>query len=137
MALTELDCILQLVVAPGRTLPVSARLSYRSWDPYSVHISFTLEGRAPVSWVFARSLLAEGFVRPSGLGDVRIWPGGAQQPECLYLALSSPHGQALFTLPAAAVTPWVGTTYHLVPDGFEEASPDLDGELSRLLGEIA
>ncbi|QIZ01001.1 SsgA family sporulation/cell division regulator [Streptomyces sp. S1D4-11] len=137
MALTELECILQLVVASGRTIPVSTRLSYHSWDPHSVHIVFYTEGRTPVSWVFARDLLSEGTVRPSGLGDVRIWPGGAQEPGLLCLELSSPHGQALFTVPLDVVTSWLGRTYHLVPAGFEGASLDLDSELSRLLGEVA
>ncbi|MFE0820682.1 SsgA family sporulation/cell division regulator [Streptomyces sp. NPDC058847] len=137
MALAELDCVLQLVVAPGRTIPVPARLSYRSWDAYSAHITFTLEGHTPVTWVFARNLLAEGLVRPSGLGDVRVWPAGAEQPGPLYLALSSPDGQALFTVPADVVTPWLEMTYRVVPAGFEGASLDLDSELSQLLGEAA
>ncbi|MEU6602875.1 SsgA family sporulation/cell division regulator [Streptomyces flaveolus] len=137
MALAELDCTLQLVVTPGRNIPVSARFSYRSWDPYGVHITFTLEGHAPVSWVFARNLLAEGLVRPSGLGDVRIWPASAERPGSLCLALSSPDGQALFTVPVDVVAPWLGRTYHMVPAGFERASLDLDSELSQLLGEAA
>ncbi|MCF1597947.1 SsgA family sporulation/cell division regulator [Streptomyces muensis] len=137
MSLAELDCILQLVVAPGRSIPVPARLSYRSWDPYSVHIAFRVEGLATVSWVFARDLLAEGTVRPSGLGDVHIWPGDAEQPGLVCLELSSPDGRALLTVPLDVVMPWLERTYHLVPAGFEGASVDLDNELSWLLGEVA
>jgi hypothetical protein len=136
MPLPEIDCILHLIVGPGRTVPVSARFSYRSCDPYGVHIRFSIEGGNPVSWVFARDLLAQGMVRPSGLGDVRIWPCSAES-ELLYLELSSPDGRALFTVPADVVTPWLGMTYQMVPAGFEGPSLDIDSALSRLLGEVA
>lgn len=137
MALAELECILQLVVAPGATLPVSAHFSYRSWEPYSIHVVFHLDERASVSWVFGRDLLAQGTVRPSGLGDVKIWPGVSEQGGVMWLELASPDGRALFTAPLDVVRPWLARTYHLVPAGFEGASLDLDSELSRLLGEVA
>ncbi|MFJ6651107.1 SsgA family sporulation/cell division regulator [Streptomyces sp. NPDC091290] len=136
MHIAELNCTMHLVVAPGFTIPVDARFSYRSWDPYSIHVAFSVPGRAAVSWVFARDLLAEGTGRPSGLGDVRIWPGGAGQAAFICLDLSSPYGRARFTAPATEVTPWLGRTYHLVPAGFETAWLNLDGELSLLLGEV-
>ncbi|MEW1686000.1 SsgA family sporulation/cell division regulator [Streptomyces sp. NPDC093594] len=136
MLIAELNCILHLVISPRHTSPISARLSYRSCDPYSVHIDFFVPGRVTVSWVFARDLLAEGTVRPSGLGDVRIWPGGTGRSAFVCLDLSSPHGRARLTACASEVTSWVGWTYHLVPAGFESASLDLDGELSLLLGEV-
>lgn len=136
-SLTELDCILQLVVAPGRTIPAPARFAYSSRDPYAVSITFDVYGPSPVRWFFARDLLEEGTVRPSGHGDVRIWPGQAQQSAFLCLELSAPDGYALFTAPVAAVRPWLSRTYHLVSAGLEGASFDVDGELSRLLGEVA
>lgn len=136
-SLTELDCTLQLVIHPQRPIPVSARLSYFSHDPYAIHIAFNAYGPAPVRWVFARDLLAEGMVRPSGHGDVRIWPQDANQPGLVCLELSSPEGHALFTMPVAAVRPWLMRTYHLVRAGLEAATLDLDGELSRLLREAA
>ncbi|WP_331751975.1 SsgA family sporulation/cell division regulator [Streptomyces chartreusis] len=136
MDFAEVDCIMQLVMASGRAIPVPARFSYHSWDPYSIHASFSVEGHAPVSWLFARDLFAEGMVRPSGLGDVHIWPGGAGQSGLLCLELSSPDGRALLTVPVEVMAPWLGRTYHLVPAGFEEASLDLDSELSWLLGEV-
>ncbi len=43
----------------------------------------------------------------------------------------------LFTAPAAVVRPWLMRTYHLVPAGHEQATLDLDRELSQLLGEVA
>ena len=137
MALAELDCILHFVAPGGLAIPVTAHLSYDSQDPYAVHVTFYTEERAPISWSFARDLLAEGTVRPSGFGDVQLWPGSADHAGLLCLKLASPDGQALFTLSMDLVTPWLCRTYHLVPTGFEGASLDLDRELSRLLGEVA
>ncbi|MEW1649048.1 SsgA family sporulation/cell division regulator [Streptomyces sp. NPDC091219] len=137
MPLVDLDCTARLVISPGTTVPVSTNLSFRSWEPYSVHISFSMEGRAPVNWVFARELLAEGIVRPSGLGDVRIWPEDSDRPGFLSLQLSSPYGRALLALPAGLVTPWLARTYHAVPAGFEGGSLEFDRELARLLGKAA
>ncbi|MFE2336661.1 SsgA family sporulation/cell division regulator [Streptomyces coelicoflavus] len=137
MPLTELDCALQLVVTADRSVPVSARFSYRTQDPYSVHVTFYVEGLPPVSWVFARDLLADGAVRPSGLGDVRIWPQRTEHSDSIWLELTSPHGRALLTMPAETMSPWLARIHILVPAGSEEAALDLDGELSRLLDEVA
>ena len=137
MTLAELDCILHFVAAQGRPIPVPTRLSYHSDDPYAVHIAFHMADQDPVSWVFARDLLAAGTARPSGHGDVRIRPGVAEQSESLLLELSPHRRRALFTMPAAVVKPWIEQTYRLVPAGFEGASLDLDSEVSRLLGEVA
>lgn len=137
MPSTELNCTMQLVIVPGRSIPVSAHFSYRSRDPYGIHVTFRLEERPPVEWVFARDLLAEGTVRPSGFGDVRIWPEKEGQVGSLGIELDSPFGHALLNMPLDVMTAWLGQTYHLVPAGFEEAALDLDGELSRLLGEVS
>ncbi|MFF9490714.1 SsgA family sporulation/cell division regulator [Streptomyces sp. NPDC014676] len=116
---------------------MSARFSYYARDPYGIHVVFQLDERPPVSWVFARDLLAEGTVRPSGIGDVRIWPGKEAESNSLCLELASPCGRALLTVPVDIVTAWLGETYRLVPAGFEAAAQDVDGELSRLLGEVS
>jgi hypothetical protein len=136
MSSTELDCLVDLAVGAGRSIPVSAHFSYSSQDPYSIHVTFHYEGRPPVTWVFGRDLLAEGTVRPSGLGDVRIWPEEERQPRALRLELTSPHGYALLSLPSDALTAWLGQIYRLVPPGLEDTALDLDDELSQLLGEV-
>ncbi|MFE0420538.1 SsgA family sporulation/cell division regulator [Streptomyces tendae] len=115
---------------------MSAHFSYCSGDPHGIVVDFYLDERPPVTWTFARDLLAEGSVRPSGLGDVRVWPGEGEQTGRLYLALTSPHGHALLTMPRDAMTTWLGQIYRLVPPGFEETALDLDAELSQLLGEV-
>ncbi|WP_225627467.1 SsgA family sporulation/cell division regulator [Streptomyces werraensis] len=115
---------------------MSAHFSYSSQDPYGIHVTFHHEERPLVTWVFGRDLLAEGSVRLSGLGDVRIWPEEGEQPRSLLLELTSPYGYALLSLPADAMTTWLAQTYHLVPPGFEETVLNLDDELSQLLGEV-
>ncbi|MGW5638895.1 SsgA family sporulation/cell division regulator [Streptomyces sp. NPDC003832] len=135
---TEIECTLHLYVQPKRTVPVRTRFSYSARDPYSVHITFhTPEPATTVRWVLARDLLADGMTRPSGLGDVRIWPAGTPQPDHCWLELSPPDGRALFTMPLHQVRPWLAQTYQLIPAGSEAAALDLDGELCQLLGEAA
>lgn len=73
-SVVELELELNLVLSPERSVPVPARLSYGSHDPYAVHITFHLDTGTPVTWVFSRELLVEGTFRPCGQGDVRIWP---------------------------------------------------------------
>lgn len=56
----ERELELKLVLSPERSIPVPARLSYRTDDPYAVHITFHIGSDHPVSWTFARELLVEG-----------------------------------------------------------------------------
>ena len=65
---------LRLVVSGDSSLPVPAGLRYETTDPYAVHATFHTGGGETVDWVFARDLLSEGLLRPSGAGDVRVWP---------------------------------------------------------------
>ena len=43
-----------------------ARLTYRTDDPYAVHVTFHIGSDSPVNWTFARELLVEGVFRPCG-----------------------------------------------------------------------
>ncbi|CAM5284970.1 SsgA family sporulation/cell division regulator [Streptomyces tanashiensis] len=70
----ERELELKLVLSPERSIPVPARLSYRTDDPYAVHITFHVGTDHPVNWTFARELLVEGVFRACGHGDVRIGP---------------------------------------------------------------
>ena len=65
---------LRLVVSSESSLPVPAGLRYDTADPYAVHATFHTGAEETVEWVFARDLLAEGLHRPTGTGDVRVWP---------------------------------------------------------------
>ncbi|MCC9308548.1 SsgA family sporulation/cell division regulator [Kitasatospora sp. RB6PN24] len=141
-SVVEQELQLELVLSPERSVPVAARFSYGSHDPYAVHVTFHLDTGCPVTWVFARELLVEGTFRPCGQGDVRIWPSLAPRPAggaparrrgVLCLALSSPGGDALLEAPLPAVASWLERCHRLVPPGCELGVLDLEGSLAALL----
>lgn len=129
----ERELELNLVLSPERSIPVPARLTYRTEDPYAVHISFHISSDTPVNWTFARELLVEGVFRPCGHGDVRIWPTKVDGRSVLCVALSSPDGDALLEAPSSAVSAWLERTLRLVPPGTETDRLGIDDGLARLL----
>jgi Streptomyces sporulation and cell division protein, SsgA len=133
----ERDLEVGLVVSPGRTIAVPARLTYRTADPYAVHITFHINSASPVSWTFARELLVEGVFRPCGHGDVRVWPTKADARDVVCMALTSPDGDALLQAQTAAVSAWLERTLRLVPPGSESGRLGLDDALSDLLAPAA
>ncbi|MCD9141511.1 SsgA family sporulation/cell division regulator [Streptomyces albireticuli] len=130
----ERELELNLVLSPDHSIPVPARLSYRSADPYAVHISFHVTSDSPVNWTFARELLVEGVFRPSGHGDVRVWPTHADGRSLVCMALSSPDGEALLEAPASPVAAWLERTLMAVAPGSEPERLALDEALRELLG---
>src|ERR1700759_3868137 len=91
---------LRLVVSSESSLPVPAGLRYDTADPYAVHATLPTAAEETVEWVFARDLLAEGLHRPTGTGDVRVWPSRSHGQGVVCIALSSPEGEALLEAPA-------------------------------------
>lgn len=128
---------LRLVVPGGPSLPVLALLHYAVADPWAVSVTFHTggEGDGMVEWLFARELLTEGVARPSGQGDVRVWPADGEDGPAVNLAMASPSGSACFELDRDALVTFLQQTYLAVPTGSEESAVDLDAELSRLLGD--
>lgn len=125
----ERELELQLVLSPERSIPVPARLVYRSDDPYAVHITFHIGSETPVHWTFARELLMDGVFRPCGEGDVRVWPGRVRDRTVICLALRSPEGEALLHAPSQAIAAWLERTLRVVPPGTEsDHLPELDPE---------
>ncbi|WP_405617472.1 SsgA family sporulation/cell division regulator [Streptomyces sp. NBC_01511] len=129
----ERELEINLVLSPERSIPVPARLTYRTADPYAVHITFHISSDTPVNWTFARELLVEGVFRPCGHGDVRIWPTKVDGRGVLCVALSSPDGDALLEAPSAAVSAWLERTLRLVPPGTETDRLGIDAGLALLL----
>ncbi|WEH17647.1 SsgA family sporulation/cell division regulator [Streptomyces sp. VNUA24] len=129
----ERELELGLVLSPERTLPVPAKLGFRSDDPYAVHITFHINSDRPVHWTFARELLVEGVFRPCGQGDVRVWPTKVSGRGVVLMALSSPDGDALLEAPAAAVSAWLERTLRVVPPGSEFDMLGFDDGLAELL----
>ncbi|MEV0179624.1 SsgA family sporulation/cell division regulator [Streptomyces sp. NPDC050625] len=129
----ERELELRLVLSPERSIPVPARLGYRTADPYAVHITFHINSEHPVHWTFARELLVEGVFRACGQGDVRVWPTRTQGRGVVLVALSSPDGDALLEAPAAQVSAWLERTLRMVPPGTEGGQLGIDDALDQLL----
>ncbi|GAB2447075.1 SsgA family sporulation/cell division regulator [Streptomyces incanus] len=129
----EREVELRLILSPERDVPVSARLGYRTDDPYAVHITFHIDSGQPVRWMFARELLIEGVFRPCGHGDVRVWPSKTEGRGVVLVALNSPEGGALLEAPAAQVSSWLERTLRVVPPGSESEQLGLDDGLAELL----
>ncbi|MET9010690.1 SsgA family sporulation/cell division regulator [Streptomyces olivaceoviridis] len=129
----ERELELRLVLSLERSVPVPARLAYRSDDPYAVHITFHIDSAHPVDWTFARDLLVEGVFRPCGDGDVRMWPAKADGRAVVLMALSSPDGDALLQAPVPQVSAWLERTLRAVPPGTEGGRLGIDDALDHLL----
>ncbi|MFJ9115340.1 SsgA family sporulation/cell division regulator [Streptomyces sp. NPDC102394] len=131
----ERELELRLILSPERGIPVPARLSYRTDDPYAVHVAFHIHSEQPVDWTFARELLVEGVFRPCGQGDVRVWPTKTEGRGVVLMALSSPDGDALLEAPAAQVSAWLERTLRVVPPGTEGGQLGIDDALDQLLAQ--
>lgn len=124
---------LRLVVPGGAPVPVTASVRYDPADPYAVSIGFRTGADEVVEWTFARQLLSDGVRRPTGEGDVQVWPAAQSGGRVVCLALSSPSGHALFEMPRPDVLAFLRRTYATVPLGGEGDAIDLDAELALLL----
>jgi hypothetical protein len=125
---------LRFVVPGTAALPVVADVGYEPADPYAVRVRFhTGDDDGGVEWTFARSLLTDGVARPSGDGDVRIWPSHSDGRPVVCLSLSSPSGRALFEAPLSAIVEFLTETYAAVPTGAEADHVDVDAELALML----
>ncbi|KUO02091.1 SsgA family sporulation/cell division regulator [Streptomyces caeruleatus] len=131
----ERELELRLVLSPERSIPVPALLSYHRDDPYAVHVAFHTNSDHPVHWTFSRDLLVEGVFRPSGHGDVRVWPSKVDGRSLVLMGLSSPDGDALLEAPAAQVSAWLERTLRLVPPGAEGEQLGIDDALDQLLAQ--
>ncbi|WP_171171085.1 SsgA family sporulation/cell division regulator [Streptomyces sp. I05A-00742] len=132
-SVVERDLEIDLVLSPGHSVPVPARLHYRAEDPYAVRISFHVTSEEPVNWTFGRELLTEGLRRACGTGDVRVWPAWSGGRAVVCVALTSPDGEALLQAPVRVVTAWLRSTMRLVPLGTEGERLRLDEGLRYLL----
>lgn len=128
------DLDLRLVVPGGASLPVLAGIRYDAADPYAVHVTFHTGGdRGTVEWSFARQLLTDGLTQATGEGDVRVWPSHVDGVATVFLALSSPSGQAVFEVALHELAEFLTSSYTAVPTGCESDFIDLDAELALLI----
>lgn len=127
---------LRLVVPEAGKVPVSVDLGYGVHDPFAVTAAFRGDG-GTIEWVFARDLLREGLRRPTGEGDVHVWPGEVDGQPVVLVSLSSPDGHAVLEADAEDVRAFLDRTHALVPPGAESRYVHLDDELADLLGRAA
>ncbi|MFJ1751817.1 SsgA family sporulation/cell division regulator [Kitasatospora sp. NPDC088134] len=134
----EPDCVLLLDVTvapcPGLRVSVPARLRYHRADPFAVHLDCHADLEEPITWLFARDLLAEGMDGWAGVGDVTIRRSSAD-PELLAIALSTPGQTAVLHTPAAPVRDFLRLSHRVVPPGTEHHFLDTETLLRRLLGD--
>ncbi|WP_033218690.1 SsgA family sporulation/cell division regulator [Kitasatospora phosalacinea] len=126
------EVVARVVVAdePPLSMPVSLR--YDRSDPYAVCLSVGAAPRA-VDWVFARSLLAAGLLRPTGLGNVLVTPRCHGERDSVGIVFRSPDGEAVLSIAAPAVAAFLGQTRSVVPPGTEGRYVDLDRVVAELL----
>ena len=129
---TDAEHTEQLIARYSGTTPVLSRWSYRSSEPFTITAAFQTSESRWVEWVFARDLLVEGLIAPSGLGDVLLRPDGFGGIESLVLEISSPEGHAMLELELAAVDRFLARTMAMVPLGEESEHFDVD----KLIDEI-
>ena len=129
------------LIGPQSWTEVPALLCYDTSDPFAVRIAFGDVGDdtgrvdpddGGIAWLVSRELLQVGLDRPSGDGDVRVWPAHGAS-DVLFLHLRAPSGEALFELSRATVAAFLRQTETLVPSGTESSLLDLDDELQVLL----
>jgi Streptomyces sporulation and cell division protein, SsgA len=125
---------LELLDANGTATPLTAELRYDKSDPYAVAACF-LAGETQVQWVFARDLLKAGIHRPTGDGDVHIWPClDSQGHAATILELSSPDGEALIQARTDELYDFLAEAETLVRSGTEGDYLDVETAVGQLLG---
>lgn len=121
------------MLAAGREVPLEARFSYDTADPYEVKMELRTGLGDPVTWVFARELLTGGLTAATGAGDVTIWPCSSGQT--VGIGLSSPSGTAWFEGPAEGIARFLAATRRLAEIGAEPARADLDTGIAAILAQ--
>ncbi|GHF37252.1 SsgA family sporulation/cell division regulator [Streptomyces griseosporeus] len=127
----------RLVLGGDRTAPLAVCFRYDPRQPFSVLLDLHEPGGPDSArWVFARDLLQSGLHRPSGEGEVRVWP-----PYCcndrpdVRMMLRAGAASALIDVPAQPLREWLVSTWEAVPPGDESALIDWDAVTEALLGE--
>ncbi|GAA2664165.1 MULTISPECIES: SsgA family sporulation/cell division regulator [Actinosynnema] len=120
-----------LLVPGAAPAPVEAELHYEPEDPYAVAVLFHT-GQGKVEWIFARDLLADGLLTPSGEGDILVRPA-SDDPERVLLELNAPTGFAILSAVAEHIAEFLDLTYDVVQPGEEDLWIDFDRELAKLV----
>lgn len=125
------DLCADFVTEDGARAAVAGTLRYDPADPFAVELILR-PGRESITWIFARSLLADGTQSRAGTGDVRIRPNRSHGRAVVTVSLSSPSGRADLELPRSVVARFLSEIEAQVPTGRESDSVDWDAELRTL-----
>ncbi|WP_441249012.1 SsgA family sporulation/cell division regulator [Kitasatospora sp. McL0602] len=123
---------LWVTVAPGVSAAMDARLRYTPADPYAVFLDCHVGQGAPITWMFARDLLAEGLGGWSGAGRVCVRPAVDEATRAVVISLTGEGSTVHLHAPRAPVAGFLARTGQLVPFGEEDRHLDLDTLLERL-----
>lgn len=126
------ELFLQMVLDLDRTVDVPCALEYRAEEPYAVRATFRT-GSADIEWMFARDLIAEGLSRPTGEGDVVVWPEDGDDHHLVLIALNSPTGQAVLEADRSEIEQFLRRTYDIMPAGQESSALDVASWISQIL----
>ncbi|MFC0547931.1 SsgA family sporulation/cell division regulator [Kutzneria chonburiensis] len=113
----------------GGPVPVPTELRYDPTDPYAVTATFH-HGQGDIDWIFARDLLADGLLAPTGDGDLHVNP--VVDSDTVLLVLTTPDGAAVMETSAEELAAFLDLSYEQVPPGTEWDHVDFDAELARL-----
>ncbi|MER7397626.1 SsgA family sporulation/cell division regulator [Streptomyces sp. NPDC000151] len=131
------EVLMDLVISPEQRVPVPAEFIYDTRDPVAVGMTVHITPQRPMTWWFARDLLAEGIHWPAGCADVRIWPACRAGHHIVCIALAGVDGHALLEASADRLRPWLTSTYQVVPRGREADRLALDDALHHLTSPYA
>ncbi|GHB68311.1 sporulation-specific cell division protein SsgB [Streptomyces viridiviolaceus] len=126
-----------LVLGRDRTAPLPVCFRYDRQQPFAVLLELPEPGGlGSARWVFSRDLLQSGLHRPSGEGDVRVWPPCCcnDRPD-VRMMLRDGSASALLDVPVQPLREWLVSTWEAVPPGDENALIDWDSVTEALLGE--
>lgn len=129
-----------LIIGADACIEFPVCIGYDRNDPYAVRLCFPAVGHpaapgwadedAP-SWTFARELIADGLHKPTGEGDVHVWPCG---PDLTMVELRTDAGNAMLALAARELRTFLFLSYAEVPPGYESGYLELDQQLHDLMG---
>ncbi|MFB7776184.1 SsgA family sporulation/cell division regulator [Streptomyces bauhiniae] len=111
-----LDVTISLIIDGARTLHLPVRFTYDPHFPFAVTLEIPKADGGLNRWFFARDLLQAGLLRPSGEGDIRIWPPCrcSGRPH-VRMRLRDSFASALLDIPARPLWEWLQLTWQAVP----------------------
>lgn len=121
----------------GPGFELQAEFTYDSDDPYAVSLT-TSGDNGRIVWTFARDLLSEGLVVPTGDGDVRVFPGVLEEgPPKILIELSVNGDEALMAADRSDIEAFVAMSHELVARGSESEHLDIDAVIALILQKAA